>query len=347
MGLYLYNFVVVEIFCNFERYIYVTKRLISKTESMANVDIIKCQGSGNDFILVDCVANEALAAVDWRGFARVACDRERGIGSDGILLVVRYDDGCYGMDMLNPDGTHAEMCGNGIRCVARYAMERGYIASNGLLRSGGRDYNVAEAEAIGEGIPTYSVDIPIRTSSPDFAFFDPMSSFLGRRIEALDDELEFTALNLGNPHIVAKVDTISLEHLVELGERVKKLKALFPNGVNVSLYECRGPRNIFVATYERGAGITLSCGTAMTASATASALLGYVVRGERIEVRNRGGKVYCTTLLGDDIVTRLEGNASFEWRGVARFEEDAFDFDVVAHSGEEEAWARFVESINR
>ena len=318
-----------------------------RESSMANIDIIKCQGSGNDFILVDCVADKLLATIDWSGFARVACNRERGIGSDGLLLVVRHDDGCYGMDMLNPDGTHAEMCGNGIRCVARYAKERGYIGSKGLLRSGGREYNVSEAEAIGEDIPTYSVDIPIRTSSPDFAFFGPKGNHLGGRIEALDGELEFTALNLGNPHIVAKVDTISLDHLAELGERVKSLKELFPNGVNVSLYECRGPRNIFVATYERGAGITLSCGTAMTASATASALLGFVERGQRIEVRNRGGKVHCTTILGEDIVTRLEGNASFEWSGVAHFDDDTFGFEVKAESGEAEVWRRFVESINR
>lgn len=315
---------------------------------MANIDIIKCQGSGNDFILVDCVANEALANVDWTGFARVACDRERGIGSDGILLVVRYDDGCYGMDMLNPDGTHAEMCGNGIRCVARYAMDRGYIASKGLLRSGGRDYNVAEAEAIGEGIPTYSVDIPIRTSSPDFAFFDPMSSFLGRRIEALDDELEFTALNLGNPHIVAAVEDIDMSLLERLGERVKKLKEEFPHGVNVSLYKVLSPTSIFVATYERGAGITLSCGTAMTASSTAATLLGYVDEGSKIEVYNRGGKVACRTALKENtITTTLEGNATFEWVGKARFDNTNFAYDILHTTGEADRWTEFVESLNK
>ena len=209
--------------------------------------------------------------------------------------------------------------------------------------------NAADAaEAIGEGIPTYSVDIPIRTSSPDFAFFDPKSSFLGRRIEALDGELEFTALNLGNPHIVAAVEEIDMTLLEQLGERVKSLKREFPHGVNVSLYKVLSATSIFVATYERGAGITLSCGTAMTASSTAAVLLGYVNRGERIEVFNRGGKVACRTAITDgSIITTLEGNATFEWRGEARFDGTNFAFDIEAESGEAATWNNFVESLNR
>ena len=132
-----------------------------------------------------------------------------------------------------------------------------------------------------------------------------------------------------------------------LGERVKTLSNVVPNGVNVSLYERRSSRSIFVATYERGAGITLSCGTAMTASATAAALLGYVDMGERIEVRNRGGKVYCTTTVGESIVTRLEGNATFEWRGDATFEGSEFAYKRVEELGEAERWSEFVLSLNR
>lgn len=286
--------------------------------------------------------------VDWSRFARLACNRESGVGSDGVLLVVRHDDGTYGMDMLNPDGTHAEMCGNGIRCVARYAHERGYIASEGVLRSGGRDYRVAQAgETIAEGIATYAVDIDIRLWSSDFAFFEEGESFIGENIAPLDDSLRFTALNLGNPHLVSAVDDISLERLTLLGEKVLTLKELLPNGVNVSIYRPLSSRSIFVATYERGAGITLSCGTAMTASATAAALIGYVERGERIEVRNRGGMVFCTTQLGQRLVTRLEGNATFEWRGYIEFGDDTFGYVVEERSGEGDVWQAFVDKLNK
>lgn len=321
--------------------------LFNRARVMQQFDIIKCHGSGNDFILVDVAHNASLAALDWSAFARWACNRTTGIGSDGVLLVVRNEAGIYGMDMLNPDGTHAEMCGNGIRCVARYAYECGYIAERGVITSGGREYRVARAGAIAEAIPTFSVEIPIRLWSHDFPFFAPEASLVGERVEALDDELQFTALNLGNPHLVAAVESISLERLTTLGEKVLTLKELLPNGVNVSLYECRTPRSIFVATYERGAGITLSCGTAMTASATAAALLGRVVRGERIEVRNRGGMVYCTTLPEGDLVTRLEGNATFEWRGSVTYGDEGYGYARTQDYGEAEAWQRFVDELNR
>ena len=309
------------------------------------MEIIKCHGSGNDFVMVDVTADNTLQLIDWSAFARAASDRAKGIGSDGLLLVVRYDDGVYGMDMLNPDGTHAEMCGNGIRCVARLAAERGYLSS-GVLRSGGRDYPIARAEDVAPGIPAFSVEIPIRLNSVDFPFIVEGERFVGRVIEELDAELRFTALNLGNPHIVAAVEHIDMELLEQLGERVKVLKQTFPNGVNVSLYE-RREGGIFVATYERGAGITLSCGTAMTASATAASMLGIVAAGERIEVRNRGGRVFCTTRLGGDIVTRLEGNATYEWMGRAEFEDGKLSYEIVEPTGEAELWHAFVRGLAR
>ena len=310
-------------------------------------EIIKCHGSGNDFIMIDISRDSQLQQLDWSAFARVACDRERGIGSDGLLLLERHADGIYGMDMLNPDGTHAEMCGNGIRCVARLASERGYLSS-GILRSGGREYKIAEAEPVAEGIEAFAVDIPIRRWSNDFSFFAEGESFVGRVIEGLDPELCFTALNLGNPHIVAAVEKIDMAKLQSLGESVIEHKELFPHGVNVSLYECRSRTEIFVATYERGAGITLSCGTAMTASATAASLLGLVEAGSRVEVRNRGGKVCCTTLLsGEAITTRLEGNATFEWWGRAAFDGGKLDYAVERMTDEGERWNNFVLTLNQ
>lgn len=312
---------------------------------MRTIEIIKCHGSGNDFVMVDAT-REQLDGIALGEFARRVCDRERGIGSDGILLLVRHDDLVYGMDMLNPDGTHAEMCGNGIRCVARLAFERDYPI-NDILRSGGRDYNVRRAEDICEGIATFSVDIPIRTHSDDFAFFGANERFVGEIIGALHPELRFTALNLGNPHIVAAVERIDLALLEALGNKVKDdatCLRLFPHGVNISLYERRSERGIFVATFERGAGITLSCGTAMTASSTAAAQLHLVEAGNRIEVCNRGGMVYCTTTLLDNITTRLEGNATFDWWG--ELDLDSYNFRITRPTDEDAVWQRFVDSIN-
>ena len=310
-------------------------------------EIIKCHGSANDFIMIDVARDEWLQGVDWSAFARVACNRESGIGSDGLLLVVRNEEGIYGMDMLNPDGTHAEMCGNGIRCVARLAYERGYLDS-GTLFSSNRLFRIGRETALAEGIDTFSVEIGIDLKSSSFGFAKDSEPHIAKKIETLDSNLRFTALNLGNPHIVAEVEEVDMELLEALGERVKTLKQEFPDGINVSLYECRSERELFVATYERGAGITMSCGTAMTASATAAALLGRTTMGERIDVKNRGGKVFCTTnIIDGKPVTKLAGNATFVWWGSASFDNGTLSYNIERTSDEQQRWSEFVASLNR
>ena len=110
------------------------------------VEIIKCHGSGNKFVMVDMVSGEAVG--DMAAFSRAICSHPDVESADGLLYVVKQGD-YYAMRMFNPDGSEAEMCGNGMRCVARLADERGYIV-DGILRSGGRDYPVERAESIAE-----------------------------------------------------------------------------------------------------------------------------------------------------------------------------------------------------
>ncbi len=272
--------------------------------------LILCHGSGNRFALIDAVRFAAVAdAADKAVLARSLCSACGGL--DGLLLLVRNVDG-YGMRMFNPDGSEAEMCGNGIRCVARLA--RSYVAAERfVLHSGGRPYEVVcEAPLFGD-IPTFGVEIPLRLRSSDFCGEVPEGGFVDRPLPELDDRLRFTYLNPGNPHIAAAVDAIDRGALRRLGERVTELGGLFPRGVNVSLYRVCGPQRIYVATFERGAGITASCGTAMTASSTAACLAGRCRWDEPIEVRNAGGMVRCLCRRGaEGLRTRLTGNATFE-----------------------------------
>ena len=277
------------------------------------LEFIKCQGSGNDFVMIDAVS-QRMTGIDLASLAVAVCDRRGAIGADGLLLAVREGRG-FGMRMFNPDGSEAEMCGNGIRCLARLAR-RYTNAEKFMLASGGRNYAVAHEHDLDGGIPTYGVRIPVSTHSRDFGFFADDERFVERPIPALDPDLLFTALSLGNPHIVARCGKIDLERLERLGDRVTKLKEEFPNGVNVSLFEVRGHNEIFVATYERGAGITLSCGTAMTACSTAAVLMGVCEEGRTITVRNRGGMVQCLCETEPVLATELRGNASFEYAGV-------------------------------
>lgn len=276
------------------------------------LEFVKCHGSGNDFVMIDAVS-QRVENLDWASLTVQLCDRNGAIGADGVLLAVRSGRG-FGMRMFNPDGSEAEMCGNGIRCVARL-IRRYTNADRFMLASGGKNYPVARETDIDGGVQTYGVRIPIATWSLDFGFFAQGERFVEQPVPALDPELRFTALSLGNPHIVAKCGRVDLERLAQLGERVKELKAEFPKGVNVSLFEVRGRNEIFTATYERGAGITLSCGTAMTACSTAAALIGDCDCDRTIKVRNRGGMVHCVCREEPSLATELIGNATFEYAG--------------------------------
>lgn len=311
----------------------------------SDLNFIKCHGSGNDFVMIDAVEQD-LQGRNLAALSCDVCDRERGIGADGLLLLVREGEG-YAMRMFNPDGSEAEMCGNGIRCVARLAQK--YISERTFtLGSGGRTFDITVEDDLHEGVKIFGVEIPITLNGRDFAMLGEGESLREQILTELDPTLRFTALNLGNPHIVARCEKVDLTLLSSLGERVKELPSLFPNGVNVSLFEVLSRDKIFVATYERGAGITLSCGTAMTASTTAAALAGYIPYNQPIEVCNRGGKVVCEVHNNDGLLsTRLSGNATYEYAGILSEEAEGrikFDIEEI-FAAEINAYEEFADQV--
>ncbi len=291
-------------------------------QNIMKFNYIKCHGSGNEFVMVDAVKYD-LDGIVLADFARFICNRNDSVGADGVLLLVKRGD-LFGMRMFNPDGSEAEMCGNGIRCVARLAQE--YITESEFdMFSGANTYPIVRSQDIYPGIHTYGVDLSVRLSSDDFGFANGNKEFIAQKIERLDESLQWSAINVGNPHIVAEVEHIDYDHLTRLGERVLELKDEFPKGINVSLVKVVDRNRIFVATYERGAGITASCGTAMTSSATAMALNHRCDYGEVIEVENRGGAVRCICHNEKDLHTQLIGNASYLSYGEVVAENGSFD----------------------
>lgn len=266
--------------------------------------------------MLDAVAQPILETLaDHPTLVKALCTHEKRM--DGLLLTVRVGD-AFGMRMFNTDGSEAEMCGNGIRCVARQAQHYvGEATTRFPLWSGGACHAIEHEEPIFGTIPTYRVDIVIRLASKDFTPAEPApEGWIGRPIPQLDPALRFTYLNLGNPHLVAEVGHIDTAHLEALGERVKQLRDLLPHGCNVSLFRHTGEEEIYTATYERGVGLTSSCGTAMTACSTAACLLGLCRTDATIRVRNSGGMVRCRCRYdAEGIVTSLSGNATYEAEG--------------------------------
>ncbi|MFI3282784.1 MAG: diaminopimelate epimerase [Rikenellaceae bacterium] len=277
---------------------------------MEDLKFIMCHGSANRFVMIDAISQPFnFEGVD--SFVREVCEKCQ---SDGVLFLVQWGVDNMAMRMFNTDGSEAEMCGNGMRCIARLADEEYLHTPKYTLYSGGQRYPISVHEPLSEGVPAYGVEIAIRTASEDFTLCD--TKFVAQKIEDLDPELTFTYLNLGNPHIVTQVDSVDYDHLVRLGERVKEITNIFPKGVNVSMMQHIEGNKIFVATFERGVGLTASCGTAMTASSTTASLLGLCMWDADIEVRNRGGFVKCRTHNRDEgLVTELIGNATYEYYG--------------------------------
>lgn len=315
---------------------------------MLSVKQIRCHGSGNRFLLFDAVAEPRLEALALhpRLIERLCTEPRR---MDGVLLTVCVGEE-YGMRMFNTDGSEAEMCGNGIRCVARQAQHYvGDTVSDFTLWSGGHSHLIRHEAPIFGSIPTYRVEIAIRTATADFPSSLEGGAWIGRPIPDLDEALRFTYLNLGNPHLVAEVDAIDLEKLTALGERVKQLTELLPKGVNVSLFRHTANQTIYTATYERGVGLTSSCGTAMTACSTAACLLGLCRTEQPIRVLNSGGMVRCECRRkGGEITTSLSGNATFEAEGrlMLDLENEAFTLlDEHPLSEEIEAYETFLKTI--
>lgn len=293
---------------------------------MRTYDYIRCSGSGNRFLLFDTLHSDP-SGPDIAVFVREA---SRRFDVDGILLLTHDGEGRFGMRMFNTDGSEAGMCGNGIRCAARLAHERHAAGDTFAVVSGGRPYRITREEPIFDRLPTFGAEIPLALHGGDFPSA-PSEGFIGRTIPTLDAELRFTFLAPGNPHIVAAVDArsrwlfgrdgrLNLDRLAALGERANRLSETFPHGVNVSLYCLLSPQRLFAATYERGVGLTSSCGTAMTSCATAAALSGLCEFGRETDIWNRGGRVRCLPQrTPQGLVTRLTGNAAFETSGTLRF----------------------------
>ncbi len=310
---------------------------------MQKINYILAHGSSNLFVIIDAVTQK-IECSSTAEFVRQVC---KSFNSDGLLFVEQDASGLYAMNMYNTDGTQAEMCGNGMRIVARYVDERYLHRDSFTLYSGGRAYPIRRSAptVVGEfSIPNYGVAIEVRRESEEFSL-SREGGFVDSPIEELHPTLRFSYLNLGNPHIVALVEQIDLELLSQLGERVKSLTEIFTRGVNVSLMREVAEGEIFVATYERGVGLTPSCGTAMTASSTASALMGISRWGETIKVRNRGGFVKCRCLKDDRgaLVTELIGNATYLERGEITPSMDIVNRVEFDH--EREAWERLTKEM--
>ncbi|MGP4077399.1 diaminopimelate epimerase [Halobacillus sp. K22] len=295
-----------------------------------DIQFIKCHGSGNDFILIDELTHGyTFTEQERKDLSIILCDRQDGIGSDGILFVMNSDKAEARMRMFNSDGTEAEMCGNGLRCVARHMLEKEnkiHIA----IETEKAVLAVSQEEEIFPGIDTFSVAIePVSfelASLPVNVEAEPASK---TSIPGLPDHLTFTALSVPNPHVVAIVDEIDQQELKQVGEKANHLPEVFPNGVNVSFMKLLEKNKVFVQTFERGVGLTNACGTAMSASSLVSTIHGPNTMGEPIVVINKGGLVNCVVEKKEESFSiQLRGNATNVYEAVVQLDWNSREFQL-------------------
>ncbi len=283
---------------------------------MKKFSFVHCHGSGNDFPLIDARGID-LADAEWARVARALADRAGDVGGDGLLLLTGEDSShLFGMRMFNPDGSEAETCLNGLRCTARLGFEV-TDSEAGRVRLKVSDAEARRVAPIAMGVTTIETKVgPVSLRPADVGLTVGDAAFVEAAIPGLPSERRFTAVAMPNPHLVAFVDAVDDGELVTLGDWCERGPALIPARANVSFVELREKgheRALFVRTYERGVGLTNSCGSAMAASTLAAARTGRIGWSVETRVFNRGGMVRATADVGD--VVTIAGNATFAWDG--------------------------------
>ncbi len=268
----------------------------------------KLHGNGNDFILVDEVRKQIVPDSQKAAFAMRCCRRNFGIGADGVLFLQGGSRADVAMRLLQPDGSEAEMCGNGIRCLAKYAWETGYVSESFEVETlaGIIPIQVREVEG------SFWAKIDMGTLKFDRPSIPAVGS--GELILVEIDDYEVSSVNTGVPHSVIMVDDLDLE-IEEIAPTIR-YSSIFPEGTNVNFVKVGEPLEI--RTYERGVeGETYSCGTGAVASAAIARKLGLV--GDEVMVETRGGPLIVSfegdrAFLEGPAVTVYTGELSDEFR---------------------------------
>ena len=257
------------------------------------IKFTKMEGLGNDYVYVDCTKQNLENASN---LAKIISDRHFGVGSDGLILIKSSKKADFRMQMFNSDGTEAEMCGNGIRCVGKYVYDKGLtdkttlkietLAGIKVLNLNVEDGKVKTVKVdMGEPILDYKLipakDGKVYKSKDGIKFYKV-------NIDIEGNLKELTCVSMGNPHGIDFANNIEKLKIEKFGPIIE-VDEHFPNKVNAEFIEILDKHNIKMRVWERGAGETLACGTGACASVVASFLNGYTERNVTVELL--GGKL--------------------------------------------------------
>lgn len=252
------------------------------------IEFTKWQGCGNDFVLVD---DRSESIKDPAELSRKMCDRHYGIGADGLIIIRPSDKADTRMRIYNTDGSEAEMCGNGIRCFARWVYELGLVPGEEFTVETGAGILVPKIIKENGRITGVRVDMgqPVLDAEkiPTKGF--GTGRVVDKTIEVLGETYHVTCVSMGNPHCVVLWDDLSTLDIEKLGPAFENHPA-FPNRVNTEFVSVRDKNHVRMRVWERGAAVTMACGTGACATLTACVLNNRTERKAEIELD--GGKLF-------------------------------------------------------
>ena len=278
---------------------------------MTTLPFTKMHGLGNDYIYVDGLSRPC-PLTDPAAVAPRLSDRHTGIGGDGIVLILPDDEADVRMRMFNADGSEAEMCGNAIRCVAKFVYDRGLVRRETLRVRTGRGILTLALKVAGGAVQTVRVDMgePI-LKGPDIPVSVNRNPVVREPVTLSDGRSwEFTAVSMGNPHAVIVVDEIRDEHVWRDGRELE-VHPLFPKRINVEFVQVLSRREVRMRVWDRSAGQTLACGICPCAVPFPCVLKGLTDR--EVLVRLLGGDLRITWAENGHVF--MEGPATFVFDG--------------------------------
>lgn len=249
---------------------------------MAEFGFTKMHGLGNDFVMVDCLHGE-LADANLPELAVQTCDRHFGIGADGLVRILPSQVADYRMQIWNPDGSEAEMCGNASRCFGKYLFDRKMAGDRVSVETlaGIKVVDITSSNGIATGM-VVNMQQP-RMDAADIPINGYIGQVISQPLMVGDKEYKITCVSMGNPHCVIFVDSVDDVNLEKLGPAVET-HLVFPAKTNVEFAQVIARDEVKFRVWERAAGVTLACGTGACAALVAGVLNGFMDRKATIHL---------------------------------------------------------------
>jgi len=258
----------------------------------------KMQGTGNDFVVVDCIENEFQYSLPI--LAEYLCNRHYGVGADGVIFIYKSENADFKMRIFNSDGSEAEMCGNGVRCFAKYVFEKEMIEK--------AEFSIETLA----GIKKVKLELENnKVVSVEVNMGNPEIDNIKYIIEIEDKQYQVHPINMGNPHAVCFVKNVDEFDVEKVGSIIEDYK-YFPNKTNVEFVEIIDKENIKIRVWERGVGETKSCGTGACASAMIAIKEKFI--DNKVNVKLKGGKLEINYNKSDETIF-LKGPAEKVFEG--------------------------------